>query len=295
VKITPLDIRRKEFKRSVRGYLDEEVDLFLDGVADELERLSNENGWLQDRVQALEQQAAGHTHIREALEKTLVAAQLQSEEIRSNAEKEGESILRDAETKAKAMVADLYSQTQRVQQTLIQLKLLEEDFRFKFRALLEGYVKLLEDSPILLADLKANAGTQEPAADSFAESRASAEPAESDDNPTRDNEESAFAHAAKAGAAAENEAREISAENAAQAELGPGEDATQVIDGPTDELTVETGALVPDDTPAKGPKVGKTRKNAEEKGVFFGRMEDDPDDPFPGSDVRPAKAREFEW
>jgi cell division initiation protein len=279
VKITPLDIRRKEFKRSVRGYLDEDVDLFLDGVADEMERLSKENEWLQDRVRALEQQAAGHTHIREALEKTLVAAQLQSEEIRSNAEKEGASILRDAEAKAKAMVADLYSQTQRVQQTLIQLKLLEEDFRFKFRALLEGYVKLLEDSPILLAESQASAG-----------------PAERDENPTLDNEESAFAHAAAtASGAARKEAREILAENVAQAELGYGEDVTQVIDVPTGELTVETSGLAPDDTPAKGPKVGKSRKNAEEKGVFFGRLEDDPDDPFPGSDVRPAKARDFEW
>jgi cell division initiation protein len=296
VKITPLDIRRKEFKRSVRGYLDEDVDLFLDGVADEMERLSKENEWLQDRVRALEQQAAGHTHIREALEKTLVAAQLQSEEIRSNAEKEGASILRDAEAKAKAMVADLYSQTQRVQQTLIQLKLLEEDFRFKFRALLEGYVKLLEDSPILLADLKGTAGSEEPAADSPTESQASAGPAERDENPTLDNEESAFAHAAAtASGAARKEAREILAENVAQAELGYGEDVTQVIDVPTGELTVETSGLAPDDTPAKGPKVGKSRKNAEEKGVFFGRLEDDPDDPFPGSDVRPAKARDFEW
>ncbi len=297
MKITPLDIRRKEFKRSVRGYLDEDVDLFLDGVADELERLSKENTWLQDRVQALEQQAAGHTHIREALEKTLVAAQLQSEEIRSNAEKEGESILRGAEAKAKAMVADLYSQTQRVQQTLVQLKLLEEDFRFKFRALLEGYVKLLEDSPILLAELEATAGGEKLSAESPAESGASAERVERDDNPTMDTEESsAFARAAaKASAAAEQEAREISTENAAQAELGSGEDATQLSDGPTEEMTVETSRLVARDSPAKGAKAGKSKKTTEEKGVFFGRLEDDPDDPFPGSDVRPGKARDFEW
>ena len=297
MKITPLDIRRKEFKRSVRGYLDADVDLFLDGVADELERLSKENAWLQDRVEALEQQAAGHTHIREALEKTLVAAQLQSEEIRSNAEKEGESILRDAEAKAKAMVADLYSQTQKVQQTLIQLKLLEEDFRFKFRALLEGYVKLLEDSPILLADLKASGGSEELPADSPEESGASADQVKPDDDRTLDTEESsAFARAAaKARAAAEQEAREISAENEVQAALGSGEDATQLIDGPTEERTVETSALVTDDTPAKGAKAGRSKKTTEEKGVFFGRLEDDPDDPFPGSDVKPAKARDFEW
>jgi cell division initiation protein len=297
VKITPLDVRRKEFKRSVRGYLDEEVDLFLDGVADELERLAKENGWLQDRVQALEEQAAGHTHIREALEKTLVAAQLQSEEIRSNAEKEGESILRQAEAKAKAMVADLYAQTQRVQQTLIQLKLLEEDFRFKFRALLEGYVKLLEESPILLADMRADSAVEGSAAQSSAEGEAVAEEAEPQDGPTLDTEESStfVGAAAKANAAGEVEALAVSAENAAQGGSPPTEDVTQVIDGPTEEFTVETAPPASDETPARGNKSGKTKKSAAEKGVFFGRLEDDPDDPFPGSDVKPTKARDFEW
>lgn len=154
MKVSPTDIRRKEFKRSVRGYLEEDVDVFLDTVADGVEALSKENTSLQERVQALEEQVAGHTHIREALEKTLVAAQLQSEEIRSKAEKESQSIVQDAESKARAVVEDLYSQTRKVQQTLMQLKLLEEDFRFKFRALLEGYLKLVEDSPILLSGLQ---------------------------------------------------------------------------------------------------------------------------------------------
>jgi cell division initiation protein len=52
VKVTPLDIRRKEFKRSVRGYADEEVDLFLDEVADESERLFQENVELQERIRS---------------------------------------------------------------------------------------------------------------------------------------------------------------------------------------------------------------------------------------------------
>jgi cell division initiation protein len=304
VKITPLDIRRREFKRSVRGYLDEDVDLFLDGVAEELERMVKENDWLQDRVRALEEQAASHTHIREALEKTLVAAQLQSEEIRSNAEKEGESILRDAEAKAKALVADLYSQTQKVQQTLIQLKLLEEDFRFKFRALLEGYLKLLEEGPILLGDLKADGGHAEPAVEPPAKADAPLKEAGLDNDPTVDTEESAaFARgAARTSATAEEEARKAPVEQASHAGASSvaapeiqQEDVTQVIDYATEESKADAAAAVSADRPAKQGKVGKSKKAASDKGVYFGRLEDDPDDPFPGNDVGPAKARDFEW
>jgi len=154
VKVSPLDIRRKEFKRSVRGYLEEDVDIFLDSVADEVERLSQENAEMGERLKVLEEQVAGHAHIREALEKTLVAAELQSEEIRSKAQKESQSIVHEAETQARAVVDDLYAQTRKVQQTLMQLKLLEEDFRFKFRALLEGYLKLVDEGPILASTLQ---------------------------------------------------------------------------------------------------------------------------------------------
>jgi cell division initiation protein len=151
VKVTPLDIRRKEFKRSVRGYSDEEVDVFLDEVADEFERLFQENTALQERIKRLEEQAGGNAQLRDALEKTLVSAQLHADETRANARKESELILRDAELKGRSIVADSYAETQRVQQALIQLKRLEEDFRFKFRSLLEGHLKLLDEAPMDLA------------------------------------------------------------------------------------------------------------------------------------------------
>ena len=148
MKVTPLDIRRKEFKRSVRGYADEEVDLFLDEVADGLERLHQENAELQERIHRLDEQLATHLQLRDALEKTLISAQFQADETKANARKESELILRDAELKARGIVSDSYSEVQKVQQALVQLKHLEEDFRFKFRSLLEGHLKLLAEAPL---------------------------------------------------------------------------------------------------------------------------------------------------
>jgi len=153
VKITPLDIRRKEFKRSMRGYSDEEVDVFLDEVADEFERLYQENGEMSERLASLEEQIAGYVSIKETLEKTLISAQMQADETRTNARKEAELILRDADLKSRQIVNDSYGETQRVQQALIQLKHLEEDFRFKFRSLLEAHLKLVEDAPLTVASV----------------------------------------------------------------------------------------------------------------------------------------------
>lgn len=288
MKITPLDIRRKEFKRSVRGYSDEDVDLFLDAVADEFERLFQGNMELQDRLHALEEQVGGQARIREALEKTLVAAQVQSEEMRSNAEREGESILRDAETKAKGVVSELYSQTQRVQQTLIQLKLLEEDFRFKFRSLLEGHLKMLNEGSIVLVGVDPGAIATEPspveeAAPEMPEVAMAVGTPQSDlrlhdDAPTLETEETAALVVAAVDA---------------QAAAGAG---AADLDESTEEVTVETSQLAKETSAGKGAEEKGTEEESAGPGVFFGRQLDDPDDPFPGSDVtEPAKARDFEW
>ena len=53
MRITPQDIHRQEFSRSVRGYTVEEVDAFLERVADELEHVHQDNTKLRDQLKGL--------------------------------------------------------------------------------------------------------------------------------------------------------------------------------------------------------------------------------------------------
>ena len=145
MKLTPLDIRHHEFRRAMRGYADEEVDVFLDEVADEFERLYRENIEADERIERLEEQVAQFDQLKDTLQKTLVTAQQQSDEMRANARKEAELILRDAEIKGRDIVADSYTEKQRIQQALLQLRRIEEDFQVKFRSLLEAHLRLLAE------------------------------------------------------------------------------------------------------------------------------------------------------
>ena len=147
MKLTPLDIRHKEFKRGMRGYADVEVDEFLDGVADEFERVFKDNIDLGERVEALESQVLGYKRIEETLQKTLVSAQASADELKQNSAKEAQLILHEAELKGRQLVNEVYSERQGIEQSMAKLKSAEQDFRFKFRQLLEGYLKHLEDAP----------------------------------------------------------------------------------------------------------------------------------------------------
>jgi len=164
MKLTPLDIRHKEFKRGMRGYADVEVDEFLDEIADEYERLFKENIDLQDRVEALEEKVAGYKRIEETLQKTLVNAQASAEEQKQNATKQAQLILQDAELKARQMVNEAYSERQAVEQSMTKLRSAEEDFRFKFKTMIEGYLHQLQETPEATAGL-AGGSAEEAAAD----------------------------------------------------------------------------------------------------------------------------------
>lgn len=148
MKLTPLDIRHQEFRRAMRGYSEEEVDVFLDEVADEFERSYQDNIELRERIQLLEEKLAEYEQLKETLNNTLVSAQQQADVTRANAHEEGELVLRDAELKARSIVSESYSEKQRVQQSLIQLRQIEEDFRFKFRSLLEAHINLLSEDEV---------------------------------------------------------------------------------------------------------------------------------------------------
>lgn len=159
MKLTPLEIRHKEFSRSMRGYKDIEVDEFLDEIIDEFERLFNENIDFRERLEAMEEKIEQYRNIEETLKKTLVSAQQQAEELKHNAKKESDLILRDAELKARSILNDSYAERQKIQRSVQALKQKQEELRYHLRSVLESYMNILDqDSAALIEDLTADEG-----------------------------------------------------------------------------------------------------------------------------------------
>jgi cell division initiation protein len=152
MKLTPLDIRHKEFKRALRGYGDAEVDEFLDSIADEFERLCKENAELNESVASMEEALSGYKRMEDALHKALVSAQASAEEIRQNATRSAQLVMNEAERKAQQLMHEAYSEKQAVEESTARLRSAEQDFRFKFRQVLEGYLKTAREAPSAEAD-----------------------------------------------------------------------------------------------------------------------------------------------
>src|SRR5438445_1940332 len=102
--LTPLDIRKQEFRKSLRGYDKLGVEDFRMRVADALERANRERQVLEERGNALTEQLRVFREREKAMNEALVAAQQLRQDTRAAAEREGQLILREAEAHANRLL-----------------------------------------------------------------------------------------------------------------------------------------------------------------------------------------------
>ncbi len=108
IDLTPLDVRNKrgDFKRVLRGYDPQEVDVFLELVAERLDHLVMENLRLRERSENLHEQVQSQTGREKAVQEALVTAQELRADIRSQAQRGAELVLAEAQTEARRLLAE---------------------------------------------------------------------------------------------------------------------------------------------------------------------------------------------
>ena len=144
MKLTPLDIRKQEFKRAMRGFDSEEVEAFLSMVADEMELLLKERNQINDELVKLRTQLKDYREVESTLRETLVKAQNTVDESRANSRREAEIIIREAELKAEDILKEAREELQNLRTELNMLKTQKDSFARRLRHLLESQIELLE-------------------------------------------------------------------------------------------------------------------------------------------------------
>lgn len=102
--LTPLDVRRYDFGRAFRGYDPARVDQFRDQVAEEMERLARVNQDLDAKARSFHEQLRSFRERDKALNDALVSAQQLRAEMREQAEREAQLIVREAQQEADKIV-----------------------------------------------------------------------------------------------------------------------------------------------------------------------------------------------
>jgi len=135
--LTPLDVRKQEFRKSLRGYEPMGVEDFRVRVADELERILREKSVLEERVAALGEQLRAYRDRERAMNEALVAAQQLREATHTAAQREAQVVVREAEAEGRRILDAARAAKAEVERQAAEVQRQYQQYVGGFRALLE--------------------------------------------------------------------------------------------------------------------------------------------------------------
>ena len=142
--ISPLDIRKHEFKRTLRGCDVEEVSAFLDLVSVEYENIIRENALLNEKLKEYNIQLKKYHDIEGTLQETLLSAERAREETVITAKKQADVIIREAEVKAASIIEDGRKIFSRLRTAIVELKIQKDSYLAKLKSLTTAQLEIYE-------------------------------------------------------------------------------------------------------------------------------------------------------
>ena len=136
-RLTPVDVRRMEFPKAMRGYDQGRVDDFRSQVADELERLTRLNQDLESNVRSLTEQLRGFRDRDKALNDALVSAQQLRSDVRDQSEREAQLILREARGEGERILEGSRGEIRHLQAHIVELERARRNYLAQLRVMVE--------------------------------------------------------------------------------------------------------------------------------------------------------------
>ena len=144
--LTPLEIQNHEFKKSFRGYNENEVDEFLDRIVADYEKLLRENEKLKEKSGANDRELTHYKGLEQNLQDTLMVAQKTAEDVLNSARKNAKEIRDNATNEAQNIHENTMREAQNIRvQAQLDAKQLVDETMMKLNAAMLEYDKIVRD------------------------------------------------------------------------------------------------------------------------------------------------------
>ena len=136
MRLSPLDIKKQEFTRTLRGYDPEEVQAFLDMLAGQWEALLAEQRRTEDKVREVKTKMEHYERVEEALQEALKTARESSKQVIENAKQEAVLLVKKAVGEAEDLNRDALRQRDQLTHEVQELVGRREEIVARLRAFL---------------------------------------------------------------------------------------------------------------------------------------------------------------
>ncbi len=144
MKTTPIDIRQQQFKTRFRGFDVQEVDTFLEQMADTFESLQRKNENLHEEIRRLKLESQGYKEREETFKRAMLNSQKVIDQIKENTRKSAELIIAEAEVKAEKILNRAHNRLAQLHEDITELKRQRMQIELQIRSIIEAHIKLLE-------------------------------------------------------------------------------------------------------------------------------------------------------
>lgn len=103
--IKPIDITNKGFNTKFKGYDRDEVDDFLDQIALEVEKLTQENRSLEKEVKQSQDKLSYFNELKDSLNQSIIVAQDTADKLKENAIKESDLAIQQSQAQSEDILA----------------------------------------------------------------------------------------------------------------------------------------------------------------------------------------------
>ena len=147
MRMTATDIRQQQFAvKLFRGFDPQEVDAFLEEVADDVEELTRENALLKEQLVTVEERSRAVEARDKTLQETLVTTQKIAEEFKENARRESELILREAHLRAEKFMQDAREEHAKLTSEVSGLRRLRRQLGEEIMSAISAHKRLAEQA-----------------------------------------------------------------------------------------------------------------------------------------------------
>ncbi|MBN2167918.1 MAG: DivIVA domain-containing protein [Actinobacteria bacterium] len=155
--LTPIDIHNKEFKSArLGGYNEEDVDSFLDLIADELEKMTLENEKMAEELDTARKKLAEFEEMQSSLQSALITASKSAEDVKEqsnreagqlleNSRKEAEAIIRAAQEESGRIITLARTEGQRIEKKFEKIRAAKSKYLDSMRKVAEAQLKELKE------------------------------------------------------------------------------------------------------------------------------------------------------
>lgn len=141
--LTVLDIENIAFRKTMRGYDSEQVEDFLEKLAESLQGYCENAQRYERRITHMEDQLKEYMELKKSLQDALVLAQKSAEERVTTAESRAEVITAEAEAEAHRIISNAKERAETHKREIDRLRQVRYQFIAEFKGLISKFGSML--------------------------------------------------------------------------------------------------------------------------------------------------------